>query len=118
MNSSLIPIHERNFDAEVSEFGQPVLVEFGAPWCGPCKMIAPILQELAVSFAGRAKIGIVNVDDSPELAQRFGITHLPTLLLFGSGEARHRVTGLASKRVLSELLSKGITSAAAVAAKE
>jgi thioredoxin 1 len=97
---SIIELNESNFETEVLKAGQPVLVDFWAEWCGPCKMIAPILDEIATEQAGRAKVGKVNVDAAPGLAARYQIQSIPTLLFFNGGEVRDRVIGAAAKKAI------------------
>ena len=105
-----IEVNEANFDAEVGQSAQPVLVDFWAEWCGPCKMLAPVLEEIAVEQAGRVKVAKVNVDDSPALAARYGIRSIPTLLYFAGGEARHQTVGVVSKKtIVSKLESLTVT---------
>jgi len=99
-------IEPRNFDPEVLQAPTPVLVDFYAPWCGPCKMLGPILNSLAVEFAGRVKLVKVNVDDAPELAQQYQITSVPTLMLFQDGRVEETIVGLASARALRALLNR------------
>jgi len=100
----ILELNEANFEGEVLKSSQPVLVDFWAEWCGPCKMLAPVLEEIASEQNGRLKVTKVNVDDHPALAQRFGIRSIPTLLYFAGGELVHQTVGVAGKKtILSQL---------------
>jgi thioredoxin len=101
-----IEINEANFESEVLQSNQPVLVDFWAEWCGPCKMLAPALDEIAAEQEGRVKVAKVNVDANPELATRFGIQSIPALLCFAGGELRDKTVGVVGKRVIVSKLEK------------
>ena len=97
---NIAALTEENFDTEVLKSPTPVLVDFWAEWCGPCKMIAPILDELAEEYEGRIRIGKVNIDEQQQLAAQYGVRAIPTLLLFHNGEVADQIVGLRSKRDL------------------
>jgi len=97
---NVVAVNESNFDAEVVNTDTPVLVDFWAEWCGPCKMIAPILDEIASEKAGAVKIAKVNVDENQGLSSKFGIRAIPTLLFFKNGSVREQIVGMTSKRDL------------------
>jgi thioredoxin 1 len=99
-----ININEASFDKAVLQSPVPVLVDFWAPWCGPCKMIAPVLDEIAREKGDAVRVAKVNVDDEGGLAQRFGVRGIPALLFFSGGELRHQVAGVRSKKELVDQL--------------
>jgi thioredoxin 1 len=101
-----IEVSEPNFASEVLQSNQPVLVDFWAEWCGPCKMLAPLLDEIATEQAGQVKVAKVNVDASPALAARFAIQSIPTLLYFAGGEVRDKTIGVTGKRAILSKLAK------------
>jgi len=105
---NIITATSQNFPAEVLSSTQPVLVDFWAEWCGPGKMLGPVLDELATEYTGKARIAKVNIDDHQDLAAQFGIRAIPTLLLFKGGQVIEQVVGLKSKRDLKSSLDRAI----------
>jgi len=101
-----IEINEANFESEVVQSNQPVLVDFWGEWCGPCKMLGPVLEEIALEHNGRVKVAKVNVDTNSQLAERFGIQSIPTLLYFVNGEIRDKTVGVLSKPAIVSRLEK------------
>jgi thioredoxin len=108
MSDSISQLSETTFDEEVGSAVEPVLVDFWAEWCGPCKKIAPVLEELADEQVGSLKIAKVNVDDAPGLAQRFEVMSIPTLILFKDGQPVKRIVGAKGKPALLAELSEFI----------
>jgi len=97
---------EQNFEQEVLKSDKPVLVDFWATWCTPCRMMAPAVDAIAEAYAGRAKVGKLNVDDNFTVTGRYNIRGIPTLLLFKDGQIREQIVGATSKEAISKLLDK------------
>ena len=103
-NTSDATFNAAHFPRDVLNSLQPVLVDFWAPWCGPCRVLTPTIEELAVEFDGQATVGKVNVDDNPHLAAQYGIRSIPTVLLFQAGQVVDQTVGVVPKQVLAEKL--------------
>ncbi len=99
-----IKITKENFNDEVLNSDKPVLIDFWASWCGPCMMLAPVIEEIAEDYADEVKIGKVNVDEQPELSAQFGIESIPTVLLFRNGKIEKKSVGYVPKNKLEEML--------------
>jgi thioredoxin 1 len=99
-------VTDSNFDQEVLKSDLPTLVDFWAPWCGPCKAIGPVIDELADTYSGKIKIAKMNVDENPETPGKFGIRAIPTLIFFKNGEAADQVTGAVGKTQLVAMIEK------------
>ena len=105
---NIVTLTSANFDSEVVKSAQPVLVDFWAEWCGPCKMLGPVLDELATEYDGKARIAKVNIDDHQDLAVQFGIQSIPTLLLFKGGKVFSQSVGAKPKSALKQVLDAAL----------
>ena len=103
-----VNVTDENFETEVIKAGKPVIVDFWAEWCGPCKMIAPILEEVATEFDGKLTVGKLNVDENNETPPKYGIRGIPTLLLFKNGNVAATKVGALSKAQLTEFLNENL----------
>jgi thioredoxin 1 len=106
MAGSVIELSDAIFDKTVHDSDVPVLVDFWAPWCGPCKMIAPIIEEIANEYAEKVKICKLNTDDARDSAMEFGISAIPTLILFKDGQVQKKWVGLTSKKDIAEAIDE------------
>ena len=102
--ADVVDFTDQNFSSEVLQSNVPVLVDFWAPWCGPCRMIAPVVHELAGEYQGTVKVGKVNIDDNPGAAQDYGVSSIPTLMVFKGGEVVERFVGVQPKGRLQQAL--------------
>ena len=106
MSENILTLTQTNFDSEVKKPESPILVDFWAVWCGPCRMVAPVLEKLADDYQGKARIGKVNVDEQSGLATKFGVQSIPTLLVFKGGKVVDQYVGATTRDVLARLLDK------------
>ncbi|MFA5683970.1 MAG: thioredoxin TrxA [Lysobacteraceae bacterium] len=108
MNSNVLQVNDADFDSQVLQSSEPVLVDFWAEWCGPCKSIAPIIDELANDYAGRLKVAKVNVDFNKQTAAKYGIRGIPTLLVIKDGKVEATQVGAVNKSQLAQLIDRTI----------
>jgi thioredoxin 1 len=106
MMSKEIEITDATFDQEVLQSNIPVLIDFWAPWCGPCRMIAPIVDQIANEYDGKIKVGKINTDDNQRIAAQYGIRSIPTLMIFSGGELRERLIGVQPKAILASKIDE------------
>jgi thioredoxin 1 len=106
MAGNLLELTNETFDEEVGASEVPLIVDFWAEWCGPCRMVAPVLEQIALENAGKIRLAKLNVDDAPAVAQRFGIMSIPTLMVFKDGVAKKRIVGAKGKGQLLEDLAE------------
>ena len=103
-----VKVDKNNFEADVLQSNEPVVVDFWAEWCGPCKMIAPALEEISQEMGGKVKIAKLNIDENPELAAQFGVRSIPTLMMFKAGEVADMKVGAAPKTALSSWINGNV----------
>ena len=106
MAENVLQVSDDNFEAEVIKSDIPAMVDFWAAWCGPCRAIAPVVEELASDFAGKVKVAKMNVDENPKTPGQYGIRAIPTLIIFKDGEVADQITGAVSKSHLENALNK------------
>jgi thioredoxin len=105
-SDKIVTISEQNFETEVLNSDQPVLVDFWAPWCGPCKMVAPVLDELATENEGKVRIAKLNVDENQQIAYQFGVSSIPTFILFKGGQMADRMMGAMPKSAFQSFIDR------------
>ncbi len=108
MSENILTLTSANFDTETKRAETPILVDFWAEWCGPCRMVAPVLEKLAQDYSGKVRIGKVNVDEHGGLASKFGIQSIPTLLIFKAGKVVEQFVGAAPRDVLARMIDKHV----------
>ena len=116
MSEHVKEVNDDSFEAQVLNSDKPVLVDFWAPWCAPCRMLAPTVEAVAQNFESTASVVKLNVDDNPAVSQRYGIKGIPTLILFKNGKEEERVVGATSKDAISRMIDKHVQSGGAVSA--
>jgi thioredoxin len=108
-SANIVNVTDANFEQEVLKSAQPVLIDFWAPWCGPCKAIAPIIDDLAGEYAGRLKVVKINVDDNPEVPARYGVRGIPNLIIIKGGEVKEQIVGAVPKGHLVRAVDSALT---------
>ena len=108
MAENILNVNDDSFDEDVLNSDTPVLIDYWAEWCGPCKMIAPVLDEIAKDYEGKLKVCKLNIDENPDTPQKYGVRSIPTLLLFKDGEVVESTVGVAGKEQLAALLDKHV----------
>jgi thioredoxin 1 len=105
-STAILEVTDANFDQEVLKSDQPVLIDFWAVWCGPCKALSPIVDEVAASYAGKVKVAKMNVDQNPGTPGRYGIRGIPTLLIFKGGQVKEQIVGYVPKETIEKAIDK------------
>lgn len=108
MAGNVLELNDLNFESEIAQSDLPVLVDFTATWCGPCKMIAPFVEQLADEYAGRARVAKVDIDSAPGIARKYGIRGVPTLKVFKGGEVVAEQSGAIPKAAIAALIDRGL----------
>ncbi len=113
MSEHVTDVNDNSFETDVLQSDKPVLVDFWAAWCAPCRMLAPTVDAVAEKYAGNANVVKLNVDENPSVSQRYGIKGIPTLILFKNGKEEERVVGATSKEAISRMIEKHMSVASA-----
>jgi len=108
MSDNVIELTDANFQSEALEADKPVLVDFWAPWCGPCRMVGPIINDVAETYLNKVKVGKLNTDDNPQVATKYGIRSIPTILLFKNGEVVGNLMGAKPKQDFEEMINQHV----------